>query len=167
MGAKLPRRGNLRKDPEPQAVVGYDPMKVEVLDADPEREYVLALDAEIHGTGVGYYEALGYDVEVLREGGPRVRGSRAKMGEPIQYLGHALMSCSKEHFAALYTNGVGGYGGQRAADRHENAMLDRSQQQDGFRGGERRYKNVGHGVQPTPFMRVSEPSADDDSAFPE
>lgn len=164
---RVPVKAGTRKDPAPQPVIGFDPMKIVISNQDPDKTYILAYQAQIHGSGATYYEALGYDVELRREGGPMIMGAKCKMGEPIEYLGHVLMSVSNERRAEIELHGVGGGGGQLRADQVEDMMIDKRFQRDTFRGGmvERRFRNVGHGIQPTSYLGVSE--LDQESPFQE
>lgn len=88
-------------------------------DHDPNRSYVWAPE---HGTyDVGYYQSLGYDVEILREGAVRpVRMGRGKKGEPIMQLGQVLMSCPKEFRDEMDA------AGQRELDEIERKIYDKS-----------------------------------------
>lgn len=67
---------------------------VSLQDQDPDRWYVWAPE---HGTyDAGYYESLGYEKVILREGGVRpMRLGQSKPGGPIRQLGQILMSCAK------------------------------------------------------------------------
>ena len=83
-----------RTDPRPRPI---DPMEgmSRVVDADPDMKYVWAPE---HGMlDVNYYESLGYEKVILKEGGPRpARLGKSDKGGPIMQFGSILMCIPRE-----------------------------------------------------------------------
>lgn len=121
--AASPRRASTRrKDPQSRDARGL--VFGGLLNADPNRKYVRV--PKSGRFGVDYYEFLGYEVETVREGGPKLAGIRtAQDGQPIGYLDTVLMSISLEAWEDLEQHGRDGSGGQARADLIEDRILDK------------------------------------------
>lgn len=76
--------------------------------ADPAKKYVWVNKVDQLG-GIGYYENLGYDIVLKREGGPTCATSRkgAPDGSPVEFMGHVLMEIEKEVADAAAEEGMG------------------------------------------------------------
>lgn len=111
------KKNGPRVDPKRRHVQGISPWMT-LKNRDPERVYVLA---GVPGSEFGpeYFEALGYETEVRRPGGPHfAAGVTGKDGEPITYRGqHVLMSCSMEDYESRYEFGDGIAVGQAGYDQ--------------------------------------------------
>lgn len=96
-----------RVDPARRHVNGISPWTL-IKDRDPDRHYVLA-GPPGSDFGPEYYQALGYEIETLRPGGPHfAAGITGKIGEAVTYRGqHVLMSCSMEDYETRREHGDG------------------------------------------------------------
>lgn len=89
----------VRKDP-PQRPVDRSLQQGGIKNADPSKHYVWAYKVGLGG--VGYYENLGYDVEVKRPGGVHcvsLRKGQVGEGQPIEWQDNVLMSIDKSALA--------------------------------------------------------------------
>lgn len=85
--------------------------------ADPTKKYVLAPKDEGHPFSYQYYESIGYKLEEATKDGVRiVLGTTPVLGKPLEWKGHALLSCSKEHADKLFIEGPNGMTGQKYYD---------------------------------------------------
>lgn len=90
----------------------------QLLNADPNKKYVLAPKDEGHPFGYAYYESIGYELELCQKDGVRiVLGSPPKEGKPLEWRGCALLSCSKAHAEKLFLEGPNGMTGQNYYDK--------------------------------------------------
>lgn len=122
-GAAIPKR----VDPKPRPVQG-PAGEFSLINEDPERHYVCANIATNHVGSPAYYEGIGYDVEMAQPGEKALRfrfGRTAKVGEPIQFQGTMLMSCSKERKAQIDLEGPFGGSGLLDTKRTEDLMINR------------------------------------------
>lgn len=115
----------VRNDPVQRYADGAD-YGTGLKNTDPDRKYVLVYLNEV-AMGVEFYEENGYSKEVHREGGPRFFATRdQKVGEPMVFRGHLLMSIGKEEHARLRKFGAHGAGkGSDAWTKMEEALIDR------------------------------------------
>lgn len=119
--AKLPRP--LRKDPKPRHLDG-SAVWSRLVDRKDDRHYVYVNKGD--PDALATYEAAGYDVEVLKEGGVRPAGGRTcQIGAPIEMRGLVLHSCSMERKRQIELEGIDGDSGQLEADRIEEHIVDR------------------------------------------
>jgi hypothetical protein len=83
-----------RKDP-PRAAVDRSLQQGAIKGGDPTKHYVWAYKVGLGG--VGYYENLGYEVEIKRPGGPFCVSLRKGLGDgqPIEWQDNVLMSIEK------------------------------------------------------------------------
>ncbi len=92
-----------RIDPTSRRVDGS--IDEEIGNKDPKRHYVKA-NPNDEDTGVPFMETLGYEIELQRPDGPRLRGSKAiKAGSPLTIRGQVVMSCPMEEHVARYLAG--------------------------------------------------------------
>lgn len=88
---------------------------------DPGRHYVIVNQAS-PDFGVSYYQDIGYDIEVVRESGPKpIHTSTRKpsTGDAIEGRGGVLMSCTNERYAEIEEFGAEGGSGQRSVTEIE------------------------------------------------
>lgn len=86
--------------------------------ADPQKKYVLCPTDETHPMNHEYYISIGYQVEKATPDGVRIRlGSPVKIGEPLMWRGHVLVSCSKERADEIFMHGPTGLTGQAYYDK--------------------------------------------------
>lgn len=138
--AKTPRR-----DPRPRTHDGAN-KGVGLINARPDRHYV---GVDQHGGAVGDYQARGYEIEVAEEAGVRWSRRTCKLGEPLEYMGHVLMSIDIEEYQDIVQHGEHGEGGQKMADQIEAAILDKSgAQRDLMRGLNGGYIRMEHKIEP-------------------
>lgn len=116
-----------RRDPPPRAV-DRSLQQGAIRNADPEKHYVWAYKVGVGG--VGYYENLGYDVEIRRPGGPYCVSVRKGGGEaqPIEWQDNVLMSIDKTVLAEDYA------AQQSEVDAMERRILSPGGVVDGLRG---------------------------------
>ncbi len=119
MPAKKPA---VRKDPAPRPINSGSPY-FELTNPDPERRYVWVYKAaEEHG--VEYYEGIGYEPVLYREGCVKARvGKSLKVGQQVESRGHILMQTTAERAKEIFEYGDDGQSGQRAADEIERRMF--------------------------------------------
>lgn len=128
MGAA--KKPTFRSDPKPRPVDGIADL-TEVVDADPERSYVLVNETNRGYFDVEYYESMAENMglepdqgwEVVRRvpGGPRLKVGRTARGEDdvIRFRGMVLMSCPKAFKQMLEDVG------QQGADRQAQQVKKR------------------------------------------
>lgn len=111
-----------RVDPKSRPPDGARPWD-KLVNADPGRHYVY-VDPSSQMYGVEFYESIGYEQEVRREGGvrPAVGNTRGD-GSVITVMHQVLMSCPIEVKTDLERYGVGGSGGQDRIDKIEKRIL--------------------------------------------
>ncbi len=114
-----------RVDPKPRPVEG-PAGEFSLVGTDPGRFYAaINMTATGRFGPQGYLEA-GYQIETQRADGPRFRfGITAKPGQPIEYQGHVLMSCTNERKAEIELYGAFGGAGQEEVDRIHNLMVNK------------------------------------------
>jgi len=95
---------------------------------DPSKHYVWAYKVGLGG--VGYYENLGYDIEIKRPGGPYCTSLRKSIGDgsPIEWQDNLLMSIDKTELAEQEAIA------QLEVDAMERRILSPSSVVDGLRG---------------------------------
>lgn len=88
--------GRKRIDPVSRPADGFRPWD-RVKNLDPNKHYVLT-NPNDDDTGTSYYvNQLGYDVELVRAGGPRTSvGKTIKEGDAVTSGGQVLVSCSQD-----------------------------------------------------------------------
>ncbi len=139
--AKLPP---LRRDPKPRQLNG-SAIWAQLRDRDADKHYVYVNKSD--ADAMAHYDAAGYEVEYLREGGVRPAGGKTvKLGEPIEMRGMQLMSVTAERAAQIELEGVDGDSGQLEADRVENMIIDR-RGYDPLRGMHQRFISVQNEIQ--------------------
>jgi hypothetical protein len=85
--------------------------------ADPNKKYILAPKDENHPFSYQYYESIGYTLELAAKDGVKIiLGTTPIIGKPLEWRGHALLSCSKEHANKLFLEGPTGMTGQNYYD---------------------------------------------------
>lgn len=116
-----------RKDPPPRAV-DRSLQQGAIKGGDPSKHYVWAYKVGLGG--VGYYENLGYDVEIKRPGGPFCVSLRKVGGEnqPIEWQDNVLMSIDKSILAEQEA------AAQLEVDALERRILSPGGVVDGLRG---------------------------------
>jgi hypothetical protein len=129
-----------RKDPKPREVTGLalgangESRFTKIVNKDPQKKYVLAWQAD-DVTGASYYESLGYDIELYRDGGPRLAAMRkAQPGEAMVFRGCVLMSISLEAYNELQKFGEEGNTGQAWADSIEKRIHKSKRVENPFAG---------------------------------
>jgi len=144
--AKTTKSG--RKDPSPrhsdgQATSQRGSLFTTIVNRDPSKEYVLAWKAD-EQTGAPYYEALGYDVVLYHEGGPRLAGiKRIKTGEAVEFRGCVLMSIDKDELARMRKEGDGFSLGSDWADQLETRIRKQKRAENPFSGAPKAYSQSG------------------------
>jgi len=134
-----------RSDPRPRTHDGAN-KGVGLSNARPDRHYV---GVDQHGNAVSDYESRGYEVEIAEEAGVRWNRRTCKLGEPLEYMGHVLMSIDINEHKRIEREGDHGDGGQELADRIESAILDKSgAQRDLMRGLSGGYVRLENDVKP-------------------
>ena len=96
---------------------------------DADKNYVYCLvSLKAEEFGVDYYEQLGYEKCVRKEGAPYVASApnASKPGEHVLYRGHVLMRIKKALHEALDRDGPDGETGQRFVDQLEGRFVDRN-----------------------------------------
>lgn len=117
----------VRHDPKDMPVMGVQPDVTELKNKDEDRVYRL-ITADDPTAGVGYYETIGYEVETWKTGSDALGfkfGRTGREGEPMEFRGHLLMSCTKERAEQIEQFGPFGNQGQALADRIENVIVDK------------------------------------------
>jgi hypothetical protein len=116
-----------RKDPPPREV-DRSLQQGQIRGGDPSKHYVWAYKVGLGG--VGYYENLGYDIEVKRPGGPYCTSLRKSVGDgsPIEWQDNLLMSIDKTELAEQEAIA------QLEVDATERRILSPSSVVDGLRG---------------------------------
>lgn len=85
---------------------------------NPAKKYVLAPMDTQHPFNFQYYESIGYTIENCDPDGPRIRlGTAVKMGQPLEWRGNYLLSCSAERSDEIFRNGPTGNTGQAYYDK--------------------------------------------------
>jgi len=116
-----------RKDPTSRSADGYRAYD-QIEDLDPTRDYKL-VNPNDELSGVEVYEAMGYEIETRRPGGPRPKiGKTVTDGQAITVLGQVLMSRPIEVAQAEYE------AGQKRADALDRRILKDGNIEDGLRG---------------------------------
>jgi hypothetical protein len=123
-----PRNASARKDPPPRRVDRTAAWGA-INNADPTKKYVWVYKASQHG-GIGYYENMGYDVEIQRADGPFCVAARkgVREGQPVEFMDNVLMSIDKELEAQDYA------AGQAEVDELESRIIKASGGVDTLRG---------------------------------
>ena len=89
----------------------------QVRNGDPNRKYVLVPFHPNHPMNTNYYKSLGYRIELYEEGGAEVElGVPPVVGEPIEWQGNYLMSCSLQRSQEIFESGPTGNTGQKYQD---------------------------------------------------
>lgn len=116
-----------RKDPQTRAV-DRSLQQGGIKGGDPSKHYVWAYKVGVGG--IGFYENLGYDIEVKRPVGPYCVSLRrsAGDGQPIEWQDNVLMSIDKEILAEREAEA------QLEVDAVERKILSPGGAVDGLRG---------------------------------
>lgn|GEM_PF-1891545 len=125
---KSSRGPAVRKDPAPRPV-DRRLQQGAIKNADPSKHYVWAYKVGVGG--VGYYENLGYDIEVKRPGGVHcvsLRKGQVGEGQPIEWQDNLLMSIDKTALAEQEAEA------QLEVDALERRILSPGGVTDGLRG---------------------------------
>lgn len=128
-----------RKDPAPRHSDGMASSArgsrfTTIVNRDPSKRYILAWKAD-EQTGAPYYEALGYDVEIHREGGPRLAGIKRNVpGGAIEFRGCVLMSIDEEEAQRMEREGDGFSLGTDWADTLEKRIRKQKRAENPFAG---------------------------------
>lgn len=137
-----------RKDPTPRHTDGQATSQrgsafTTIVNGDPSKRYVLAWKAD-EQTGMAYYEALGYDVVLYHEGGPRLAGiKRIKTGDAVEFRGCVLMCIDKDEHARMEREGDGFSLGSAWADQLEARIRKQKRAENPFAGAPRAYSQSG------------------------
>lgn len=125
--SRTPAAPPARKDPPPREV-DRSLQQGQIRNGDPSKHYVWAYKVGLGG--VGYYENLGYDIEVKRPGGPYCTSLRKSVGDgnPIEWQDNLLMSIDKTLLAEQEAIA------QLEVDAMERRILSPSSVVDGLRG---------------------------------
>lgn len=127
--AKLPPR----KDPAERRSLNGSAIWSQLIGRKEDRHYVYVNQGD--PDAMAEYDSLGYEVEILTEGGVRPMGGRVcKLGEPIVMRGLVLMSIDKAEYARIEMEGADGTGGQLHADRIEQSLITQQLGRDTQRG---------------------------------
>jgi len=147
---KTPKAEERRYDPRHRNPKGTNHHGTEVVNGNPNLRYQL-VDATDTLCGKPHYEALGYEVERSRRGGPRLKvGETSRQGEPITFMGQVLMSIHKQTHADLVKYGAYGTGGQEAQDNLEKRIVkNRKGAGDMLRGIRSDYMYAQNDIEPT------------------
>lgn len=90
----------------------------QLINADPERKYVLAPKDTQHPQSFELYLSHGYRLEEATPDGVRIRlGEPVVMGSPLGWKGNFLLSCSKERAEEIFLRGPNGLTGQEYQDK--------------------------------------------------
>lgn len=146
--AKTTKSG--RKDPSPRHTDGQATGQrgsafTTIVNGDPSKRYVLAWKAD-EQTGMAYYEALGYDVVLYSEGGPRlagIRANRTKTGEAVEFRGCVLMCIDKDEHARMEREGDGFSLGSAWADQLEARIRKQKRAENPFAGAPKAFSQSG------------------------
>ncbi len=118
-----------------------------LVNRDPGKYYVAAN----RSTGaVEEYEYMGYAIEYFSETGVKfAAGKTVKVGEPLEYRGHVLMSILSEEREHIERFGIDGESGTHEADALEERIVDKAGvQNDLMRGMRSRYVRAESEIQP-------------------
>ena len=113
-----------RQDPVRRSLDG---VSNELIGARADRKYIYVYTNAADGTGVPFYEELGYSVEHHGEGSPRMVGVKKQpSGQPIMFRGHVLMSIPLEEAERIAREGAPMAGtGTAHWDRLEKQLVDK------------------------------------------
>jgi hypothetical protein len=125
---KNPRNASARRDPPPRRVdrtAAWGAIK----NSDPTKKYVWVYKASQHG-GIGYYENMGYEVEMQRTDGPFCVAARkgVREGQPVEFMDNVLMSIDIAEAQLDYE------AGQAEVDELESRIIRASGGVDTLRG---------------------------------
>jgi len=99
----------------------------QLINADPERKYVLAPKDTQHPYSFEYYISIGFRLEEATPDGVRiVLGEPVVDGKPLAWRGNFLLSCSLERAIEIFLNGPTGLTGQSYYDK----LMDRIKRND-------------------------------------
>jgi hypothetical protein len=92
-----------RHDPPFRSDLGQ--FRTELLDTDENRVYVFLNPND--SNQIASYEAMGYEVERIREGGPRLASRKPpkEEGGPVTFHGQVLYSCDRAEREAVEAEG--------------------------------------------------------------
>lgn len=120
--AQAPKK-TARRDPRPTALDATEPV-LAIHNKDPKRFYLLVYKAD-QNQGVEYREFQGYTVVIGTKGGPRWAMGATPENQPLERLGHVLMSISAADHARLEEHGAFGGGGRAEARAMEDMIFSR------------------------------------------
>jgi hypothetical protein len=153
--ANLPQKPSQTKriDPETRPVTAVSVTQTVIRNRDPKRHYVLVYKAD-HDLGIPHYQALGYEMERVREGGVSLPMMSTTDGDVIEQRGHVLMSCPIEVLQARFKQE------QASFDAIERRIVRNTSGVDGLRGiskqvlaeGSLRFENETKEARPEPAL---------------
>lgn len=84
-----------------------------LINADPNKKYVLVPKADNVEFNYSYYQDMGYQVELKTKDGVKIHlGTNVGEGKPLEWRGNVLMSCSAERAKEIFEKGPTGNTGQ-------------------------------------------------------
>lgn len=117
--------------------IGRDgqPNWLKLVNADPNRVYVMPYKAGNETDYVSHLLSLGYVIEKYSTDGPKPKALHAShhIGEPIEVRGHVLMSIEKERAEEIARTGENGNGGLDLADAMELKIRRKLMHKEAFR----------------------------------
>lgn len=122
----------VRRDPRPSALDATQPI-LALANKDPKRVYKLVYKAD-QQHGIEYYEYQGYEIETGRDGGPQWAMGKTAPQQPMERLGHVLMSCSRKRHEEIMQEGAFGDGGLRMAKEQERLIFSKNGRAPGTDG---------------------------------
>lgn len=157
-----------RVDPRPKHIDGTAPL-MRLKNANPKKVYKAASVSD-PVFGLQHYRAMGWDVEIYT-GEPHglqfAGGQTCKPGDPLESMGHVIVSLDAEKYAQVVQFGEDGASGQAEADEIENRIIDRNSMKDAVRGinGGRQYFDAVNKTTPAREEWIG-PGMDDGEADP-
>lgn len=121
-----------RRDPRPSALDATQPI-LALANKDPKRVYKLVFKAD-QQHGIDYYEFQGFQIESGRKDGPKWAMGATHDGQPMERLGHVLMSCDKGRHEEIVQEGAFGDGGLRMAREQEDLIFSKRGRAPGIDG---------------------------------
>jgi hypothetical protein len=86
--------------------------------ADPKKKYVMVSKKAEDDLSYVYYKSIGFDFEKKTKDGVRIfQGTDVKEGDPLEWRGLVLMSCSLERAHEIFMHGPSGSTGQVYQDK--------------------------------------------------
>ena len=156
-----------RVDPRPRHVDGTAPL-MRLKNQNPEKVYRAASVSD-PVFGLQRYVAMGWAVEVYT-GEPNclqfAGGQTCKKGDPLESMGHVIVSMPAKRYADIVQYGEDGASGQAETDEIEERIIDRGSMRDAVRGlGGSRYFEAINKTTPAREELIG-PGVDDGDADP-